>query len=85
MIAILLKCTECDETSEVYCDGDNAMMCPECRSVDSFTEPDEDEEEAPPPERPSGYNWDSVGPGGCDSHNVEHPCGHCHLKRRNCA
>lgn len=23
------------------------------------------------------YNWESTGPGGCDSHCIEHPCGPC--------
>ncbi len=23
------------------------------------------------------YNWKSNGPGGCDDHNIEHPCGPC--------
>lgn len=23
------------------------------------------------------YNWKTVSPGGCDTHNVEHPCGKC--------
>ncbi len=23
------------------------------------------------------YNWKSNGPGGCDDHNIEHPCGLC--------
>lgn len=23
------------------------------------------------------YNWKSTGPGGCDSHCIEHPCGPC--------
>ena len=23
------------------------------------------------------YNWKSTGPGGCDAHNIEHPCGKC--------
>lgn len=35
---ITLICNDCDEKSEVYCDGDNAMMCPECRSIDNFRE-----------------------------------------------
>ena len=38
-----LKCKECDEIVEVGCDGDNAMMCPECLSVDCFTDIDEEE------------------------------------------
>lgn len=25
----------------------------------------------------SEYNWKGTGPGGCDSHNIEHPCGPC--------
>lgn len=28
------------------------------------------------------YNWESVGPGGCDSHNIEHPCGVCITGKR---
>ena len=40
-----LKCKECDEIVEIGCDGDNAMLCPECRSVDCFTELDEENEE----------------------------------------
>ncbi len=24
------------------------------------------------------YSWTSTGPGGCDSHCIEHPCGPCH-------
>lgn len=23
------------------------------------------------------YNWKSTGPGGCDTHCIEHPCGPC--------
>ena len=23
------------------------------------------------------YNWTSTGPGGCDAHTIEHPCGKC--------
>ena len=23
------------------------------------------------------YNWHSTGPGGCDDHCIEHPCGPC--------
>jgi ribosomal protein S27E len=38
-----LKCKECGEDVEVYCDGDNAMMCPECLSIDCFEERGEDE------------------------------------------
>ncbi len=45
MSYILLTCTECDETNEIYCDGDNAMMCPSCRSVDEFKEPEEESED----------------------------------------
>jgi len=33
-----VTCKDCSEDVEVYCDGDNAMMCPECLSVDSFDE-----------------------------------------------
>lgn len=28
-------------------------------------------------ERRAEYNWKSTGPGGCDAHNIEHPCGRC--------
>lgn len=35
---IWLRCKDCDEDVEVYCDGDNAMLCPECYSVDNFDE-----------------------------------------------
>lgn len=35
---IYLKCLDCSEEVEIYCDGDNAMMCPECRSIDNFEE-----------------------------------------------
>ena len=27
--------------------------------------------------REASYNWDCVGPGGCDTHCIEHPCGPC--------
>ncbi len=43
---IYLKCKECHEVSDIYCDGDHAMYCPECLSVDRFEEP-EDEEGSP--------------------------------------
>jgi hypothetical protein len=39
-----LICTECGQDVEVYCDGDNAMLCPECLSVDCFEEIEESEE-----------------------------------------
>lgn len=26
------------------------------------------------------YNWKMEGPGGCDSHCIEHPCGECALE-----
>lgn len=35
---IWLECKDCNEQVEVYCDGDNAMVCPECRSIDNFNE-----------------------------------------------
>jgi hypothetical protein len=38
MAYLNLICKECGEDVEVYCDGDNAMMCPECRSIDCFTD-----------------------------------------------
>lgn len=28
------------------------------------------------------YNWTSTGPGGCDAHCIEHPCGPCITGRR---
>lgn len=40
-----LKCKECESEVEIGCDGDNAMFCPECRSIDCFTELDEENEE----------------------------------------
>lgn len=42
MSYIYLKCKECGEENEIYCDGDNAMMCPECRSVDELEEVEEE-------------------------------------------
>lgn len=39
---IFLKCKECDAESDIYCDSDNAMLCPECLSVDCFEEIEED-------------------------------------------
>lgn len=42
MSILNLVCNECGEEVEVYCDGDNAIMCPECRSVDNFSELPED-------------------------------------------
>jgi len=39
----LMTCTECNESSEVYCDGDNPHFCPECRSVDTMGEFEEEE------------------------------------------
>lgn len=39
-----LKCKECESEVEVGCDGDNAMGCPECRSVDCFKDIDEENE-----------------------------------------
>lgn len=38
MLYIPLKCKECEEEVDVFCDGDNAMFCPLCRSVDCFEE-----------------------------------------------
>jgi hypothetical protein len=38
---IFLKCKVCEEENEIYCDGDNAMFCPDCRSVDEFEELEE--------------------------------------------
>ncbi len=40
---ITLICKDCNEESDIYCDGDNAMMCPECLSIDNFTEVEDDE------------------------------------------
>lgn len=42
---IWLKCTECEEEGEVYCDGDGPMRCPNCRSIDCFVEIESEEEE----------------------------------------
>lgn len=38
---IWLKCKACGEEGDIYCDGDNAMFCPECRSVDEFEDPED--------------------------------------------
>lgn len=40
---ILLKCKECQEVNEIYCDGDSPMMCSDCLMVDSFEEVEENE------------------------------------------
>lgn len=37
-----LYCKECDSEVEVYCNADDPMMCPECRSIDCFTEIEKD-------------------------------------------
>lgn len=39
---ILLTCVECDQTNEILCDGDNPMFCPDCQSVDSFKDSEEE-------------------------------------------
>jgi phage FluMu protein Com len=31
-----MKCKECDEENDIYCDGDGPLMCPECRTVDEL-------------------------------------------------
>lgn len=36
MTYIIGTCTECNNQVEVYCNGDNPLMCPECRSVDTI-------------------------------------------------
>jgi len=33
-----LLCNNCDEVVEVQIDGDNPIFCPECRTVDNFSE-----------------------------------------------
>lgn len=38
---IWLKCTECENENEIYCDGDHAMYCPDCQSMDTFEEVEE--------------------------------------------
>jgi len=42
MLRLWLWCVECGTQVEVGCDGENAMMCPECRSVDCFEDLDEE-------------------------------------------
>ena len=42
-MTFILLCKECSEEVEVYCDGDNAMMCPECQCVDCFKEIEEED------------------------------------------
>ena len=41
---VLVKCRECGEEVEVNFDGDNASICPSCRSVDCFDEVEEEAE-----------------------------------------
>lgn len=41
-VYIFLECQECGLESEIYCDGDNAMMCPECLAIDCFKEVEDD-------------------------------------------
>jgi hypothetical protein len=41
MIYEFVKCLDCNEEVEVGFDSDNASICPECRSVDNFTDIDE--------------------------------------------
>lgn len=36
MSFIYVRCNDCGCENDVYCDGDNPMMCPDCRSVDNF-------------------------------------------------
>lgn len=52
-----LHCKECGEDVEVYCDGDNAMMCPECRSVDCFEEREDEETTAAKKHVDSGIKY----------------------------
>lgn len=42
MIFLWLKCLSCSEELEVPCDGDNPLMCPECRDIDNFEEIEEE-------------------------------------------
>lgn len=42
---IWLKCKECESELDVACDADNAMICPECLSIDCFKQIDEGDEE----------------------------------------
>jgi hypothetical protein len=41
------------------------FICPDCGLWNDCDCPDDK------------YNWESVGPGGCDDHCIEHPCGKC--------
>lgn len=43
---MLMFCKECQEESEIYCDGDSPHFCPECQSIDTLTCSDERSEEA---------------------------------------
>lgn len=45
MSYINLKCNECDEINDIFCDGHNPLFCPSCRTVDNFSETDETEPE----------------------------------------
>lgn len=38
-----LRCRECGEDSEVPCDGDNPLLCPECLAVDEMYEVEEED------------------------------------------
>lgn len=45
MTFIYLVCNKCNQDEEIKRDGDNPMYCPNCRSIDDFREPtDEDME-----------------------------------------
>lgn len=41
MVNLYLHCNECGSSVEVRCDGDNPVFCPECRTVDNFSEIDD--------------------------------------------
>lgn len=39
---LYLHCKACGEDVEVYCNGDDAMMCPECQTIDEFEDVEEE-------------------------------------------
>lgn len=44
MLSFFATCKLCGETSEVSCDGDNPLYCPECLGIDCLEEYEEGQE-----------------------------------------
>ena len=36
-----LTCNDCNEENEIVCNGDSPLFCPDCRSVDNFSDIEE--------------------------------------------